>query len=217
MAADRNWRGVALVEVAAMTAILLSYIWGWQRTFPGSSYLIVLLYFGLAVLSHIWRRESARQLGLRVDNLPRALRNVAAIIVPAIAATLAIGFAAGTLHFSSWSHIAAGAPWMFVWGTSQQYGLLCFFYRRFLEILPGSWAATAAASVAFAAFHVPNGFLISVTLAAGVAACMLYRREPNVLVLGAAHALLSFVLFCSLPLSVTHGLRVGPGYYVTLS
>jgi membrane protease YdiL (CAAX protease family) len=214
MAADRTWRRVALVEVAAMMAILLSFIWGWQGTFAGSSWLLVVLYFGVGVVSHLWRHESARQLGLRIDNVPRAVRNVTAVIVPAVAITLAIGFAIGSLHFYSWSHTVQGAPWMIVWGTSQQYGLLCFFYRRFLEILQGSWAATAAASLTFATFHVPNGFLVVVTLAAGVAACTLYRREPNLLVLGAAHALLSFVLLCSLPFSVTHGLHVGPGYLV---
>jgi hypothetical protein len=212
MAADRTWRGVALAEVAAMMAILLSYIWGWRDAFTGSSFLILVLYFGLAVLSHRWRRESARQLGLRIDNVRRALRNVVPFVLPAIAVTLAIGLAADSLHFRSWSHTVQTAPWLVVWGTSQQYGLLCFFYRRFLEILQGSWAATAAAALTFATFHAPNTFLVVVTLAAGVAACTLYRREPNVLVLGVAHALLSFVILCSLPFTVTHGLRVGPGY-----
>jgi hypothetical protein len=209
---DRNWRRIALTEVAAMTVILLSYIWVWQGAFVGSWSLVLVLYFGLGVSSHVSRRESARQLGLRVDNLPPALLNATAVIAPAAALTLAIGFAADTLHFSSWSHIAKGTPWMIAWATSQQYGLLCFFYRRFLEILQGTSAATAAAAVTFATFHAPNVFLVAVTLAAGLVACALYRRQPNLLVLGVAHAVLSCVLLYSLPFSVTHGLRVGPGY-----
>jgi hypothetical protein len=99
---------------------------------------------------------------------------------------------------------------------AQQYGLTCFFYRRFLEIF-GRWQlATAAAAMTFATFHAPNGFLIAVTLAAGAAACTLYRRVPNVIALALAHAMLSYVLFFALPQSVTHGLRVGPGYQATL-
>ena len=73
-------------------------------------------------------------------------------------------------------------------------------------------SATASAAVTFATFHMPNVFLVAVTLAAGVAACTLYRRETNLFAIGIAHALVSVVLLCSLPDSVTHGLRVGPGY-----
>jgi membrane protease YdiL (CAAX protease family) len=101
---------------------------------------------------------------------------------------------------------------MLTWATAQQYGLLCFFYRRFLDVFGGPVAATAGASVAFATMHAPNGFLVAVTLVAGVIACTLYRREANVLAIGIGHAAISYVLLCALPYSVTHGLRVGPGY-----
>jgi ABC-type Mn2+/Zn2+ transport system permease subunit len=129
-----------------------------------------------------------------------------------VAVSFAIGLTLGSWHFHSWSHILKGAPWMLAWATAQQYGLLCFFYRRFLEISADPRAATAGAAVTFAAFHIPNGFLVAVTLLAGVAACTLYRRETNLFAIGMAHALVSFTLLCSLPFSVTHGLRVGPAY-----
>jgi membrane protease YdiL (CAAX protease family) len=57
---------------------------------------------------------------------------------------------------------------------------------------------------------------MAVTLGAGVVACLLYRRSPNVIVIGLAHATLSFVLYCALPYSLTHGLRVGPGYFAVV-
>lgn len=212
-AARRTWRTLALLEVAGMFAVLLSYIWGWQRSFAGASFLIVALYFAIPLLSHWIRGESAADLGLRIDNLGRAGRNVAAIVAPAVIVALLSGMALRSWHFPSGTRMLADAPWMVMWGTAQQYGLLCFFYRRFLEIFGGPWAATAGAALTFAAFHVPNEFLIGVTLAAGSAACVLYRREPNLWVIGVAHALLSFVLVCSLPDTVTHDLRVGPGYF----
>lgn len=212
MATERNWRTVALVEVGAMTALLLSYIWGWKGTFAGASRLIFVLYFGLGLTSHLLRRETARQIGFRLDNVPRALRNAAVVIVPAAVVVLTIGLVLGSWHFYSWQQMVKGAPWGLVWATAQQYGLLCFFYRRFLEIVGSASAATAAASVTFAMFHLPNPFLVAVTLAAGVVACTLYRREPNVPIIGLAHAMISFVILCSLPFSVTYGLRVGPGY-----
>ena len=196
-----------------MTAILLSYIWGWQGSFTGSALLIILLYFGLAVASQFRRGETPMQLGFRVDNVIVALRNTAAVVVPAALAVVAAGALLRSWHFPSWQHSLIGLPWLVLWAVAQQYGLLCFFYRRFLEILERPQAATAAASVTFAVFHVPNGFLIAVTLCAGAVACMLYRRSPNIFVLGLAHATLSFVLYSALPLTLTHGLRVGPGYY----
>ena len=214
-----RWRAAAIVEVAALSAILLSYIWGWQRTFPGASLLILVLYFGVGLLSHLRRRESLRDIGIRTDNLRCALINAAVIVVPAAVLCVLVGWLLGSLHFPTASHAVVLALWLIVWGTAQQYGLSCFFYRRFREIFEeqGTWTATAAASVMFALFHMPNGFLVAVTLAAGAVACRLYQREPNLAALGVAHAMISFVVLYSLPFSVTHGLRVGPGYLALFS
>ena len=54
---------------------------------------------------------------------------------------------------------------------------------------------------------------VAATFVAGLASCTLYRREPNVFVLGIAHAAISFVLYGALPRTITHGLHVGPGYF----
>lgn len=206
-------RTLAVIEVTALIALLLSYIWGWHGAFHGSNFVVLGLYFGIGITSHILRRESPHDIGFRLDNVPGALLNTAMIVVPAIAITLLIGLALDSWHFNSPEHALLGAPWLLAWALAQQYGLLCLFYRRFLEIFGKETWAAASASLAFAAFHLPNPFLVPVTLAAGLAACTLYRREPNVLVIGLAHAMISYFLFCSLPLSITHGLRVGPGFF----
>lgn len=208
-----RWRTSALLEVAAFIALVLSYIWGWHGAFPGTSQLVVALYFGIGVASHLRRSESAQQLGVRFDNWKPALRNAALVVGVAVLVPLVIGAALGTWHFPSAKHSMAGLPWMLAWGTAQQYGLVCFLYPRLLEILQGPRAATLGAAALFAAFHVPNPLLLAVTLAAGVVSCVLYRREPNVFVLGVAHATISFVISSALPLSITHGMRVGPGYF----
>jgi hypothetical protein len=209
---DTGSHKTALLELTAMIALLLSYIWGWHGAFHGHSQLLVVLYFGIGFVSHLRSGESARQLGLRLDNFGAALRNALPFVAIAVCLPLAIGAAAGSWHFPSWKDTIEGLPWMVAWGTVQQYGLLCFMYQRLLEILDDPRAATAGAAALFAAFHVPNPLLLAVTLAAGVACCTLYRREPNVFVLGIAHAAVSSVLFNALPDSVTHGMRVGPGY-----
>ncbi len=206
-------RTVALFEVSALVALLLSYIWGWQHAFPGSFRVVLVLYFGLGIMSHLIRHESPHEIGIRLDNFPRALLNAAVLVVPAVAVVLLIGLALDSWHFHSWEHTLVELPFLFAWALAQQYGLLCVIYRRLMDIFGNSAAATAGASTAFALFHLPNPFLTAVTLAAGAAACTLYRREPNVLVTGLAHTLISFVLLCSLSPDITHGLRVGPGYF----
>jgi len=201
----------AVLATAIMAALLPSSIWGWQRAFEGASALVGVLYLGVCMLSQARRGESAAELGLRFDNLPRALGSAAVFVVPAVLVLVAAGFALESLQFS-WSRAARDIPWLLVWGTAQQYGLLGFFYRRFLEISGEERLAAVGASVIFATFHAPNGFLVAVTLVAGMMACILYRRVPNILAIGVAHGVISFALLCSLPPEVTGGLRVGPGY-----
>lgn len=97
-----------------------------------------------------------------------------------------------------------------LWGSAQQYGLACVFYRRLRELLPGDQLPIVAACLLFGLFHLPNPFLTVVTVTLGALACWLYRREPNLLALGIWHGITSFVLFYSLPVSLTFEMRVGP-------
>jgi len=199
-----------------MSALLLSFIWGWEEAFPGSRIVVFILYFGLGALRHARLREMPSDLGLGVRDWRPALRNITILVVPVSAVVLAIGAALGSLHFPSWERSLLGLAWVAIWGIAQQYGLLCFFYRGFVEILKSPGFATAASAVIFAVFHAPNPFLMVVTLGAGVIACVLYRLSPNVILIGVAHGAISYVLYYALPESITHGLRVGPGYYSTL-
>jgi membrane protease YdiL (CAAX protease family) len=210
---SRSNRSLAIAEVTAMLALLLSFIWIWQRAFRGDAYLVVFGYFALGLRSHVRRGESARNLGLTLANFPAAARNAAPAVVVGVLLPLGLGAHLGTWHFPNWATSLAHISWLLIWGTAQQYGLLCFFYRRLLEIFRRPGAAILAAAVIFAMFHVPNLFLMGVTFVAGLVSCVLYRREPNVLVLGIAHAVISFLLFYALPISLTHDLRVGPGYF----
>lgn len=60
--AQNKSRIAALMEISAMVAILLSYIWGWQRTFAGASLLVVRFSF-------VPRRGSS----LRSGRMPAAM------------------------------------------------------------------------------------------------------------------------------------------------
>ena len=208
-------RTAALAEITAMLALVLSYIWGWQRTFPGDELLVVLLYFAVCYVSHVRCRESARVLGLRLDNWRSAARQACVPVAVAVGAALGTGAMLRSWHFEL-ADLPLDLPWHVAWGTAQQYGLLCLLYRRLLDVIASPRSAALGAGSAFALFHLPNPLLVAVTFVAGSVSCALYRRVPNVFVLGIAHAAISMVLFSALPVSMTHELRVGPGYYAAL-
>lgn len=195
-----------------MLGLVLSYIWFWHRSFRRDDLVVTSLYFGLCFASHVRCGEGARSLGLRLDNWREAARQALLPVGVGIAVILAIGAALGSWHFEPKGSLV-GLPWHVAWATAQQYGLLCLFYRRSLDVVSSPWGAALISASAFALFHVPNPLLVGVTFLGGVVSCMLYRRVPNVFVLGVAHAVVSTTLFSALPVSMTHHLRVGPGYY----
>jgi membrane protease YdiL (CAAX protease family) len=203
-----------LLEIVAMSGLLISYIWGWGSTFMGAFTLCVILYFTIGVASHLRAGEGPADLGIRIDNLGAAA-------LDALVATLAIGLLlagagtlAGSLDFPPlplWPRTLMDGV---IWGLMQQYGLLCIFYRRFSELFPRHRDAPLwAASAIFALLHLPNPFLTVATLGAGALSCWLYRRRQNLLVLGVMHGLVSFLIVHTLTNGITMGMRVGPGFF----
>ena len=205
-------RVAALAEVLAMLTLVLSYIWIWHKRFPRDDLVVSLLYFGLCFASHLRCGEGPRSLGLRLDNWREAARQALLPVGVGVGLPLAIGAALGSWHFEPRNWLS-GLPWHVAWATVQQYGLLCLFYRRSTDAFASPRGAALASAAAFALFHVPNALLVGVTFVAGLVCCALYRRVPNVFVLGVAHALISTTLFSALPVSMTHQLRVGPAYF----
>src|SRR6185295_18929252 len=93
-----------------------------------------------------------------------------------------------------------------VLGLMQQYGLLNIYFRRFGVLFAGRrgvpiWAASAV----FALLHLPNPFLTLATFFAGALSCWLFRRTPNLFVLGIMHGVVSFLIVHSLPVTITMG------------
>ena len=68
-------RKSAWLDIVAMTALLLSYLWIWQRTFPGELFVCIALVVGLAVWSHRRRGETPRDLGFRLPTTWLRLRS----------------------------------------------------------------------------------------------------------------------------------------------
>ncbi len=202
-----------LGEIVAMAGLLISYIWGWGSTFKGDFTLCVILYLGIGLAAHIRAGESLADLGFRLDNLGAAA-------LAALLATISIGLILlgtgtllGSLDFPTLARWPRSLLDGIAWGTIQQYGLLCIFYRRFGELLPGRRRPLLAASAVFGLLHLPNPFLTVATFGAGALSCWLYRRAPNLIVLGIMHGIIAFLIVETLPHTITMGMRVGPGYF----
>ena len=92
-------RAAALAEIMAMFALVLSYIWGWHNLFAGDCLVVTFLYFALCHISRLRCRESARSLGLRLDNWRSAARQAYVPVAVAVSVPLATGAALGSWHF----------------------------------------------------------------------------------------------------------------------
>jgi membrane protease YdiL (CAAX protease family) len=167
-------------------------------------------------LSHRTRRESAREIGFTGKNFLGAFRLLLPWMIPASALLIAAGWTLGSLHYSgprSWGAIALSQFWLFLWGLMQQYALQAIVNRRAQEIWRKGWLSTMAAALIFAVLHLPNVWLTTATLAAGVLWASVYQRTPNLFALAISHSLMTSVLACSISPAVLHGMRVGYNYF----
>jgi len=200
----------AWLELLAVTGLLLSYIWVWQGSFNGDFLLCLALFLAITLTGHRRRGETARDLGFRLDNLGPAARLVFSFVAPLILLMVVVGLGLGLNREPPIERLWTRIALMPLFGVAQQYGLLGFYYRRFQEALPGRWAPALASAVVFAVLHAPNVPLVVMTLAVSIGACYLYRRAPNLWVLGLAHGLLSITVAMFLAKLLVAGLKVGP-------
>ncbi len=151
-------------------------------------------------------------MGLRGTNFFRSLWVVgAALLVAAAAVTVAARL--HTLHTPASPVLFIENYWAYaLWAAVQQFLLQCFFLSRLRRLLPGTASAVIAATLIFAAAHLPSPILTTVTLLWGLAACLLFLRYRNLYTLALAHAILGITVAMTVPGPVDHNMRVGLGY-----
>ncbi|QTD49022.1 CPBP family intramembrane glutamic endopeptidase [Sulfidibacter corallicola] len=191
-----------------MVTLLLSYIWIWKGAFQGHSQIMLAAYFGIGLAGHRRAGEGPKAIGLRLDNALEALRLLLRWL--AVPLLLVVLLTQSTWHFPPIHEWPGDLIWGFVWGTAQQYGLLCVMYRRLREVFPDGKIADLIAAGLFALFHIPNLFLMGVTLITGYVSCRAYRRFPNLWVVGLFHCIVSFAISHSFPDSLSLSMKVGP-------
>jgi len=201
-------RKLAILEPVLVYAMILAYIWHWRYS-HGGAWVGIL---GLMLLSHLVRRESASSLGFRTRHMRECWREIGPLLAFLTLLMLASGILLHTIRpigvgtaMASW---AAYLPW----GVFQQYVLNGYFLNR-LDAVLGRRAASLVAAALFCGVHTPNWFLMLVAFPAGYCSTRIYCRYRNLYVLGLAHATVGFLLFLVVPDSVSHHLKVGPGWF----
>jgi len=202
-------RKVAILEPVTVFAMIMAYIWEVRYTHHGWWMAIL----AIMLLSHLLHRERASALGFRASGLRECWREFAPLL-----ALFTLMMIAGGILLQSLRPVAfdrAVLSWMAYvpWGVFQQYLLNGYFLNRFNAVLSRRAAPLLAATL-FSGAHVPNWFLMAVTLLAGYCCARIYRRYQNLWFLGAAHGTIGFLLFLVVPDSVTHHLTVGPGWFL---
>ncbi len=181
----------AATSVTVFTAAILLYLWWGKFQYDHTTYLVLtyLICLGLVISSHLLFRDGRRTLGLRLDNWRRATRAFGSFTAAAWTALLVVGLTWGETGRYDWGGLAIYP----VWAAAQQYLLQNFLRLRLEGILgaerrpdpeaePSSLlrvAAGVSAALLFAGFHVPNWPLTLLTLAGGVAWCLLFSVVPS--------------------------------------
>jgi hypothetical protein len=188
--------------------MILAYIWNLRYSHSGAWVAIL----GLMLLSHLAHRENASSLGFRTRHMGECWREIAPALAFLTLLMLALGILLHTVRpigigtaLASW---AAYVPW----GVFQQYALNGYFLNR-LDAVVGRRSASLVAAALFCGVHAPNWLLMVVAFPAGYCATRIYSRCRNLYCLGLAHATVGFLLFLVVPDSVSHHLKVGPGWF----
>ena len=208
VARPRELGWIAAVEAFVVFGLIIGYIWRFRSTRP-ASWLAIL---AVLILSHAARGETSLTLGFRRDNLEACLRAVMPFLLLAALSLLTFGMVFRTFRGIRPGEAIMGIVAYSIWGLFQQYLLNGYFVNRLTGISdaapPGAVALLAAALFAIA--HLPNSFLMVVTMIGGYFAAKVYLRYRNLYVLGFAHGVLGFLLSQSLPEWLTGHFYVGP-------
>ncbi|MEE8350248.1 MAG: CPBP family intramembrane glutamic endopeptidase [Acidobacteriota bacterium] len=203
-------RIVACLSLIGASLLILGYLWWGRFQYFHSAYL-TSMQFGIILLivgNHWYFRDPLSELGIRIDNLGQALRQVLPVTGLFAILVLLAAALAGEYRLERWGDLLIYLPWALI----QQHGLQNFLFRRFRTVTSYPVLALAGAVVLFALFHLPNSPLMAATLLGGALWCWAFRRVPNLWAVSLSHALLAALLLVFFKFSLFNQFQIGrPG------
>lgn len=206
---DKKW--LSLLEIIILFFIILPYVWIiYPLQNQNLTHLGLFFILGLVSLSSVFHKKTLKTIGLRLDNLISSLKSVGIFTLLCILVLVIVGILFGSLEFS-WQFIPDFLLYM-VWAFLQQYTFQTFFNLRFSEVFDKGFTSVLASSVVFCAVHIPNPFLMPVTLGVGFFWFWSYLKNPNLFVITFSHALLGTMVRYTLPSFISYNMKVGTLY-----
>jgi len=198
----------AILEPAGIFLLIMDYIWKVRYIHP----VFVLAIVGLIIASHWVHREKAAALGFQSVNFRQCLEDFAPALILLGLLLLGTGQLLETIRPIGFDSAMLAWCGYLPWGLFQQYILNGYFLNRLERVVPQRAAMMVSAAL-FSGAHLPNWFLMSVTLLLGYCSAYIYNRYRNLYFLGGAHGTLGFLLYLVVPDSISHHLVVGPHWF----
>lgn len=213
-------RAIAAWEIASVASSALIAEWILFAS-TGSSRIAIAIPVTLAlafiIVSQRLHNEGLRDLGVRFDNLFKALTLLAVPMIVVAALVLVIELWLGARpDFQRWHSdrpVALQLAISYGWGFVQQYVLQGFINRRAQIIWGLGGLSVLLTAIVFAVLHFPNPVLMGATFVGGLVWATIFQRAPNLFALALSHAAMSWVMVATLPESWLNHARVGFKYF----
>ena len=205
-----NQKVVAFLSLLTASVLIFAYLWWGRFQYFHGAYLtgvqigIVMLIVG----NHWYFSDRLSELGIRIDNLAEALRQVLPVTGLVMLGVLLAAALGGEYRLERWGDLLIYLPWALI----QQHGLQNFLFRRFQTATSHLGVALVSAAVLFALFHLPNLPLVAATLLGGALWCWMFRRVPNLFAVALSHALLAALVLVFFKFGLFQQFQIGrPG------